>query len=721
MIKCYFYEKINDFMKKIALSLFFFFFCLYVQAQNKEELLSILKKTKSDTAKVGILRTLLYQYWETNLDSAALFGNQALELSQKAKFKRGIAQSYSDLGNIELKQGNYKKSLSHHQDALKLEEKSKDKKAVSFSYSNLGSVYGAQGKHKEALESFSKVFEIEEQLKQTEAQYKILDKTTQTSTYPPYYDKPLDFYAQRLKLNEEVVNPVTAAINYNNIGEVYRYQQNNEKALLYYEKALAIYEAQKNKQGLAETMQNMARIIYEKKEYEKAEELSLRSLQISKEANYKQGIKNNSELLANIYQNQQNPAKALDHYKSFAIYKDSAQRAENARKIEQQQLDASMTQQKQELDLMRKDAELRVFQSEKRQNELEIAKKEAETEKLLALAKSEKNQRKADSLRQLADRSQLETALLRSKQLKQDADHELRLQKQRVKDDFFWDMIYAFVFIIVGVGVFAYFMYRGRLQALEDKKIIGIEKQRAEELLLNILPVEIAAELKLTGSPPPPRLYKNASVMFTDYSGFTEATERNSMSVVLNDLNECFVGFDRITAKYGIEKIKTIGDAFMCAKGIPSACNAHAVDMVLAGLEMQRFMIDRKKQKEAEGKFCFQCRLGINSGEVTAGIVGERKFCYDIWGNTVNTANRMELSGKVERVNISNDTMELVKDFFELETRDPIQVKGKGIMQLYFALRIKAELSEDTNGIHPNQKFKQLYETKHGLKYNLPI
>jgi class 3 adenylate cyclase len=278
----------------------------------------------------------------------------------------------------------------------------------------------------------------------------------------------------------------------------------------------------------------------------------------------------------------------------------------------------------------------------------------------------------------------------------------------------------AFAVGVVAILLAVFALYQMRI-AYQQKQIAQAEKAKAEKLLLNILPVEIAEELKTSGNTPPPQLYKNASVMFTDYSGFTEATERNPISVVLQDLNECFVAFDRITAKYGIEKIKTIGDAFMCAKGIPTSCSSHAVDMVLSGLEMQRFMIARKRQKDAKGDFCFQCRLGIHSGEVIAGVVGERKFCYDIWGNTVNTANRMELSGKVEHVNISRDTMELVKDFFELESREPIQVKGKGIMQLYFVLRIKSELSKDETGIYTNDAFKDLYKQRFGRTYDLPV
>jgi adenylate cyclase len=149
-------------------------------------------------------------------------------------------------------------------------------------------------------------------------------------------------------------------------------------------------------------------------------------------------------------------------------------------------------------------------------------------------------------------------------------------------------------------------------------------------------------------------------------------------------LDFCFNHFDEIVEKYGLERIKTIGDAYMAVGGLPMANQTNPIDAVSAGLEIQQFMNDLKQQRETEGKTAWQCRLGIHSGEVIAGVVGTKKFAYDIWGNTVNAASRMESSGEVGKVNISGATYQLVKDQFQCEYRGKIEAKNKGEVEMYF-------------------------------------
>ena len=220
------------------------------------------------------------------------------------------------------------------------------------------------------------------------------------------------------------------------------------------------------------------------------------------------------------------------------------------------------------------------------------------------------------------------------------------------------------------------------------KVIIEKEKERSESLLLNILPAEIAEELKEKGRAEA-RDFENVSIIFTDFKGFTQASAKLEAKVLVGEINTCFEAFDAIMEKYGIEKIKTIGDAYMAAGGLPVPSDDSVKNTVLAAMELQAFIIARKKEMDTVGMPSFEMRVGVHTGPVVAGIVGVKKFQYDIWGDTVNTASRMESSGDVGKVNISEATYELLKDDsdFTFQSRGKIAAKGKGEMEMYFVER----------------------------------
>ncbi len=236
-------------------------------------------------------------------------------------------------------------------------------------------------------------------------------------------------------------------------------------------------------------------------------------------------------------------------------------------------------------------------------------------------------------------------------------------------------------FALVALFAVVFFIQRNR---------ISKEKARSEELLLNILPEEVAEELKAKGEAQAVQI-DQVTVLFTDFKGFTSLSENLTPRELVRDLNECFSAFDKITEKYGIEKIKTIGDAYMAAGGLPLANTTHAVDTINAALEMRDFIEEGKQRKIAAGKPYFEIRIGVHTGPVVAGIVGVKKFQYDIWGDTVNTASRMESSGEVGQVNISEATYALVKDEpgLTFTSRGKVQAKGKGEMEMYFVASIK--------------------------------
>ncbi|PQA93844.1 Adenylate cyclase, class 3 [Chryseobacterium piscicola] len=212
------------------------------------------------------------------------------------------------------------------------------------------------------------------------------------------------------------------------------------------------------------------------------------------------------------------------------------------------------------------------------------------------------------------------------------------------------------------------------------------EKQKTENLLLNILPHEVAEELKENGSSEA-KYYDEVSVLFTDFVNFTQSSEKMGAEKMLVELNECFTAFDMIMEKHGLEKIKTIGDAYLAVCGLPMKNDCHAYQTVLVALDIIKFIEERKKTHPE----ALDIRIGVNSGSLIAGIVGVKKFAYDIWGDTVNTAARMEQNSEKGKINISESTYQLVKDKIVCEYRGKIHTKGKGDMDMYFALETKKD------------------------------
>jgi class 3 adenylate cyclase/predicted ATPase len=212
---------------------------------------------------------------------------------------------------------------------------------------------------------------------------------------------------------------------------------------------------------------------------------------------------------------------------------------------------------------------------------------------------------------------------------------------------------------------------------------LQIEKEKSEELLLNILPSEIAEELKNKGSTEA-KQFEQVTVLFTDFVDFTKLSEQYGPKELVEELDFCFRKFDHITTQFGLEKIKTIGDAYLAVCGLPHEEKKHAEKVLEAALAIQQFIIENKRLKKAASKLFFDVRIGISSGNVVAGIVGSKKFAYDIWGDTVNTASRMVENSEVNKINISGNTYAYIKDYFDCEYRGKILAKNKGFIDMYF-------------------------------------
>ncbi len=238
---------------------------------------------------------------------------------------------------------------------------------------------------------------------------------------------------------------------------------------------------------------------------------------------------------------------------------------------------------------------------------------------------------------------------------------------------------------------------------------IEAEKSKSDQLLLNILPEKIAEELKQHDRVEP-RFYDSATILFTDFKGFTKFAESMEPARLIDQLDQYFSKFDEITEGHRLEKLKTIGDAYMCVGGLPEVHRRHPIDACLAALEIQDYMETMNRQREKLRLAPWELRLGIHTGPVMAGVVGKKKFTYDIWGDSVNVAARMESAGSPGRINISEYTQNLVKDFFEIEFRGSVEAKNKGELNMYYLNRLKPEFSRDEPGHFPNDRFKEACE-----------
>jgi class 3 adenylate cyclase len=394
---------------------------------------------------------------------------------------------------------------------------------------------------------------------------------------------------------------------------------------------------------------------------------------------------------------------------------DSALKAQEliANKAESARIIAEAARREQEL--LTKEAEAKRIAEEEKTKEAEAKAKQLAAEKELVTERAEKAEKERALAAEKAERSEKERLLAQANE-----------EKEKVKADLAQAASQRNLLIFSGIAIIlsivSLLIYRSRqLQKLANSQLaaqneeilaqrdeierqkaqVETEREKSEKLLLNILPLAVAEELKSTGKTKM-RKYDRVSVLFTDFKRFSEITAKMDADTMVEQLNDCFEGFDRIIAKHRLEKIKTIGDAYMCAGGVPEDNFTNPADAVLAALEMQKFMKSRYEERKGE---YWQCRLGINTGAVRAGVIGTSKFAYDIWGETVNIASRMESGGNVEMVNISEDTYSYIKDLFECEYRGEVEVKNGLMLKMYFVHNIKKPYALDDGAITPNHLF----------------
>lgn len=629
----------------ILLSIFFTV-CTYSKAicGETDSLMKLLATGMADTARVNVLNALSKALSHSNPDSAIIIATEAKSLAETAEYKPGLALAYKNTGMGYYLQAKWKETVLAWQEAAEVYKQIGDKRGVANMLSNQGAVYFNQGDDEKALELHLQSLSMAEEINDT---LRILTALTNIGgiylNKEATYKEALDYFTRSYKLSLLIKDDYSIGTSAANLGETYYKMGNDSTALIYLRQSEKAYAEQP--ENLPYTLNYIGRVYTRQKKFEEAVVIHTRAFEISKRLDTKLDQTQSLVALAQAYGAKGDRDAAVNTYKqslgigitlnALTEMKDAYQGlADNYSLLKE--FDSAFKYQN--LLLAVKDA---IYNAE-------TTKRLGRMQLTFAIEKQE---------------SQIDL-LNKDKELQQ---QEIKRQKM-VKYSF----IGGFAVMVLFASVF--FAQRNRIKNA---------KRRSDELLLNILPEETAEELKETGTAKT-KSFESITVLFTDFKNFTIASEKLTPEELVAEINHCYSAFDRIVEKYGIEKIKTIGDSYMCAGGIPVPNHSHPLDVVRAGLEMVKFIEDNKNERIAKGQPYFELRCGIHTGPVVAGIVGIKKFAYDIWGDTVNTASRMESSGGIGRVNISGITYELVKGEFACTYRGKIEAKNKGVIDMYF-------------------------------------
>lgn len=503
------------------------------------------------------------------------------------------------------------------------------------------------------------------------------------------YDLALKADFKSLELALEMGNAAAIGSSYIEIGNVYSLNGHSENAELYYGKGVEILRQENNPSALAQALFNAGDEYVRIGKLELAEAYTLEAERIFNDTDFQMGRAYSFGNLGRIYagygkedvaEEYLNKAmtilKDLEAYDAIAEFLISladiySENGDNAR---------ALAYTNRSLNVSRANG-LKEYISNANLKLSELYEKVGDTTKSFLAYKEHIAYR--DSVRNI--QSIREMANLRTNFVVSQKQAEVDLLNQEKKNQ--KTIAISSIVAMVLIMLLALGLYRRNRFIKRTNLIIEKEKNRSERLLRNILPEETARELKETGKVKAKK-FESVSVLFTDFVGFTHYAENLSPENLVKSVDYYYSKFDEIVEKFSLEKIKTVGDSYMCAAGVPFPVNDHAVKIVYAALEIIEFM-EHSRKEETINRINFSIRIGINSGPIIAGVVGNKKFAYDVWGDAVNIASRMESTSEVGKINISENTYQMVKHIFNCEYRGEIDVKNKGRMKMYFVTGIK--------------------------------
>lgn len=651
-----------------------------------DSLLVELPKAKADTSKVKILSKISTELYQANPDEGLKYAKEALKLAEKLPWREGIAYAKLSIGRIYWRMGNFNEALNYHFQSLALWKEIDNKDRIATTYAYIGQDYADSGDYPQALKYMSLSLEGYEALDNKSLQVYVHSVMAWIYGNMGMYPENAKHQYAMLKLAEEMGDRHAAALAYSNLASAYVEQRNYKKAIEIYKQGLKIDLEFADYSNTASDYNNIGSCYKNMGNYPEALKNHQLALEIGKKFKDVINIGNTYSCIGDVYLAQGNQGEALKHFHQaagqFKANEDKLALAHmqiqiatcytdmgNYREAQRYYGDAYALVQAlgsiRESNIYYKG---RVKLDSTTGNWKNAFKHYALFVSTRDSMHNEENTKKIVQTQMLYEFDKKEAAA-KAKQEKKDLQAKEELERQKLIRNGF-------------MGGFAVVMLFASI-VFNQRNKIKKGKARSDDLLLNILPAEVAEELKAKGSADA-KLIDEVTVLFSDFKEFTHLSETQPPGDLVAEINTCFSAFDHLMQKHGIEKIKTVGDAYMAAGGLPTPNVTHATDVLKAALEMQVFMQERRQQRVAENKFFFEMRIGVHTGPVVAGIVGVKKFAYDIWGDTVNTAQRMESSSEAGKVNISNHTYELVKAQFKCIYRGKVNTKGKGEVDMYF-------------------------------------
>lgn len=592
---------------------------------------------------------------------------QAKEMAANIDYVKGEALALKNIGMVYYQRSKYGETVDFWNQSLQIFENLKDDIGISNMLNNIGAVYLNQGADEKALEYMLRSLQLAEKIGDPLRIY-----TALTNIGGIYYNKKdtiaLNYLLKAIPLAESSGNKEGIVIITGNIGEIYSDKNDNQKAREYFQKSI---NAAGTDISAAFSINGIGRLYLKEGKFTEALKSHNQALDIARKFDDKLQMVRSLRGIADVYRDQNNNSLAIDYYNQAKViaegiddlnielvdlYHDMALAYSKGNDFSNAFLYQSLY-----ADL--KDS-LYTIESKKKLNQLqfdfELSKKQGELNLKEAKIKAEKQAR------------------------------------------------YGVTIGLALLLILAFIIYRNYLQKAKINKILDKQKDQIEHLLLNILPKEVAYELQINGESKP-RHFEEVSVLFSDFKGFTSIADKLSPAELVEDLNECFIAFDTIIEKYGLEKIKTIGDAYMCAGNIPSTNPDHAYKIIKAAMEIRGFMEKHNTYRAEKGLPAWEIRIGVHVGPVVAGVVGKKKYAYDIWGSTVNIASRMESNGTPGKVNVSAYTYEIIKDRFQCTYRGKVYAKNLGELDMYYVEHEK-DIAETTRIVEANKEESYLQQ-----------
>lgn len=648
----------------ISFYLFFFSLALHAQVDEVDSLKNIISQQKDDSLKVNNLIALSNIYLNTDLKEAIRYGEEALALAEEINFQKGKGYSYKAIGLGNFFQGNYPEAATQFQNSLENFEAIQFKVGIANILSNLGATYFNAGEDTEAIDFYLRSLRVSEEVND-----KLRIGTALNNIGGVYnnndstVDKGLEYFLRALPIFKEIGYMDGVATASMNIGEIYfkkanlqekkKGAQNNQQlydsAIHYFETSLNVVEGTID---ATFALSFLGEIYGKRKEFERAYTYHGKAIGIAEKMDAKLELAQSIIALANTQKSHKKITEAIASYKRAQVLANDVKARKELKDVYEGLSDLY--------------AQSGDF------------KKAYQYAALLTSIKdtlySNDNDRKIQQLQFNFDieKKEGEIDLL----MKDQALNEATIQRQKIVN--FAAGLVGFLLLLLLIGFYNRYRYTQK-----TNKIIENERDRSKELLLNIFPAETARELETNGHAQT-RFYDNISVLFADFKGFSSIAHTLKPQELVAELNDYFMAFDDIVEKYNLEKIKTIGDAYMCAGGIPTPNESHPLNAVQAGLAMQEYMNKKRSERKARGLESWELRVGIHMGPIVAGVVGKKKYAYDIWGDTVNIAARMESSSEPGRVNISSSIYDFVKDQYSCDYRGKIFAKNIGEVDMYF-------------------------------------